>query len=1016
MSLQEQSLPINFAQGLETKTDPKQLSPGKFVRLVNSVFDVGNLLKKRNGYAGFIPPLPDATSSYLTTFNGNLIAIGNDLKALSDGSSQWVDKGSVQPVDLTTMTLIRNNSNQIQCDTSISSNNLICTVYTDSTTAGIKYKYAVADAITGQNIVPPAEIVPTSGTVSGSPRVFLLTGYFVIVYTTSTNHLQYIRINSANPTSTIEAAVDITTAYTPATTVAFDGVVSNNTLYLAWNGNGGGGDIRMTSYNSAFVRSTSISGTVVDTGKTATVVSVTADNTQSTPVIWVSYNATAGSTGYVLAVNPSLASVLASTLIFTASGAETILNITASAQNMALTVFYELSNNYSYDAAIPTHYIQSNSVTQAGVVSSPSIIKRSLGLASKSFIVDGVIYLMGVYQSPYQPTFFVCDYLGNIILKLAYSNGRGYLVLGLPSVNVSGSVASVSYLNKDLITPVNKNTNVPSGSQVAGVYSQTGINLANLDINTTGLISAEIGNNLHTSGGFLWMYDGYLPVESGFFLWPDSVEVVGSGAGGTIAAGTYYYVATYEWTDNQGNAFRSAPSIPVSVTTVGATSSVTVNVPTLRLTYKTSNPVKIVIYRWSLAQQSYYQVTSITSPVVNSLTTDSIAFVDTLPDSSILGNNLLYTTGGIVENIGPPAVTSMALFKSRLFLIDGEDQNLLWYSKVVIESTPVEMSDLFTLYVAPTTAAQGNTGPMRCLSALDDKLIIFKDNAIYYLVGDGPDNTGANNDFSEPIFITATVGCANQNSIVFMPQGLMFQSDKGIWLLGRDLSTTYIGAPVERYNSSIVQSALNIPGTNQVRFTLDTGETLMYDYYYGQWGTFEGVAAVSSTLYQNLHTFINSRGNAYQETPGSYLDGSNPVNMSFTTGWLNLAGLQGFQRAYSFYLLGIYLSPHKLDCRIAYDYNPSATQSSIITPDNYSPNYGDESLYGGGNYGGNSNVEQWRVYFERQKCEAFQLSISEIFDASIGAPAGAGLTLSGIDLVVGVKSGKPRLKTTAAVG
>ena len=31
----------------------------------------------------------------------------------------------------------------------------------------------------------------------------------------------------------------------------------------------------------------------------------------------------------------------------------------------------------------------------------------------------------------------------------------------------------------------------------------------------------------------------------------------------------YFYQVTYEWSDSQGNLFRSAPSIPISVTTTG---------------------------------------------------------------------------------------------------------------------------------------------------------------------------------------------------------------------------------------------------------------------------------------------------------------------------------------------------------------------------------------------------------------------------------------------------------------
>ncbi len=525
------------------------------------------------------------------------------------------------------------------------------------------------------------------------------------------------------------------------------------------------------------------------------------------------------------------------------------------------------------------------------------------------------------------------------------------------------------------------------------------------------------------------MYDGYLPVEHNFFLWPDTAPTTPpdpvntavaawSATGGSMVAkpdtatntDAYYYQFTYEWTDNQGNAFRSSPSIPIAVTTTGAlsTGSVVLKIPTLRLTMKTANPVKIVVYRWSVAQQIYYQTTSLTAPLLNDTTVDSVSFTDTNSDATILGNNILYTTGGVVEDVNAPASNILSLFDTRLWLVDAEDPNLLWYSKQVIEATPVEMSDLFTIYIPPTTATEGTTGPITAMSAMDDKLIIFKENAILYINGSGPDNTGANSQYSQPIFITSTVGCTNQRSIVLTPTGLMFQSNKGIWLLDRGMNTSYIGAPVENFNDGLVNSAVNVPATNQVRFTLDSGVTLMYDYYYAQWGTFTKVPAVASCIFEGSHTFINSLGATFQENPGSYLDGSNAVLMNFKTGPLRLGELQGYQRAYFFYILGTFISPHKLQVLLSYDYENDPSQSMIISPTNYSTPYGSgdsQSPYGQGNpYGGGTSLESWRVFLERQRCMAFAIEIREVFDPSYGTTAGAGLTLSGLNVVIGAKS------------
>lgn len=297
---------------------------------------------------------------------------------------------------------------------------------------------------------------------------------------------------------------------------------------------------------------------------------------------------------------------------------------------------------------------------------------------------------------------------------------------------------------------------------------------------------------------------------------------------------------------------------------------------------------------------------------------------------------------------------------------------------------------------------------MRATYPMDDKLIIFKENAALYINGTGPDNTGAQNQYSQAIFITATVGCTNQKSIVLCPTGLMFQSNKGIWLLDRSLGTSYIGAPVEDYTlGATVLSAVNVPETNQVRFTLDTGITLMYDYFYNQWGTFKGVPCLSSCIFEGMHTFINSLGAAYQEKADTYLDGSNPVLMAFKTSPLRLGELQNYQRAYFFYLLGTYLSPHKIQLLISYDYETAPSQAILISPTNYSSPYGSgpsQSPYGQGTpYGGGTALLDWRIFLERQRCMAFAIELQEIFDPSFGTVAGAGFTLSGLNLVMGFK-------------
>lgn len=1043
--LQKQAVDISFAQGLDTKSDPKRVQMGKFLNLENSVFNKGGLLQKRNGYAQ-LASLPSQNYSYITTFNGDLTAIGTDVSAYNSTNSSWVSKGAFEPLSVSTMPVLRNNLNQTQADSAIAPNGLMCTVYIESNGSTLTNKYVISDSVTGQNIVQPSVIPVASGTVSGGMRVYTLGNNFILIFTNTiaaTDHLQYVSINSYTPDSP-SANTDLAAVYVPATTLSWDACVNNDILYFAYNTTSGGQSVKVNYMTKTFIQGTA----KTYAGSKATIMSVTANNVDvNNPIICVSFYDSVSTNGFSLTVDKNCNAILGPQAIITG---ETVANLTTLSINTYLYIFYEITNSYSFTTGTGnnTNYIKaSQMLLSSGAVTPEGIRIRSLGIASKAFALNGNVFLLGAYQSSYQVSYFLIEPVLStaaypfIAAKLAYSNGGGYLPKGLPNVTVDGDKAYIPYLIKDLVTAVNKDTNVGSGTQVAGIYSQTGVDLAKFTNNSTALYSSEIGSNLNIGGGFLWMYDGYLPVEQNFFLWPDIAPTappsplntsvaVWSDVGGSMVAkpdgstntNAYFYQVTYEWTDNQGNAFKSAPSIPISVTSTGngTTGSVTLKIPTLRLTMKTANPVKICVYRWSAGQQIYYQTTSITSPLLNDTTVDSVTFVDTNSDATILGNVILYTTGGVVENVNPPATDIMAIFDTRLWLVDSENRNLLWFSKQVIEATPVEMSDLFTVFI-PATIGQA-TGEITSLFPMDDKLIIGKGgNSFVYINGTGPDNTGANNQYSQPIFITSTVGCSNQKSIVLIPQGMMFESNKGIWLLGRDLSTTYIGAPVESFTQGAsVTSAVAVPETNQVRFTLSTGITLMYDYFYDQWGTFTGVPALSSTIFQDRHTFINSYGATYQEEFDQYLDGSNPVLMSFKTGPLRLGDLQNYQRAYFFYLLGTFLTPHKLLMLISYDYEDNPSQSIMITPTNYSTPYGSgasQSPYGQGNpYGGGTSLENWRVFLQRQRCMAFQIEMKEIFDPSYGTVAGAGLTLSGLNLILGLKSGFRPQESSASVG
>jgi hypothetical protein len=104
---------------------------------------------------------------------------------------------------------------------------------------------------------------------------------------------------------------------------------------------------------------------------------------------------------------------------------------------------------------------------------------------------------------------------------------------------------------------------------------------------------AQLGALALFSGAVAQTYDGSTSVEQGFLYYPEIQSLV-NAAGGVMSAGTYQYIVVYEWQDADGQRHQSTPA-PAKSITVAANDKVTVTIPTLRLTSKTS--VLINVYR-----------------------------------------------------------------------------------------------------------------------------------------------------------------------------------------------------------------------------------------------------------------------------------------------------------------------------------------------------------------------------------------------------------------------------------
>lgn len=474
---------------------------------------------------------------------------------------------------------------------------------------------------------------------------------------------------------------------------------------------------------------------------------------------------------------------------------------------------------------------------------------------------------------------------------------------------------------------------------------------------------------------------------------------VAAGAG-SLSQGTYNYSAVYKWTDNKGQEHLSAPSIPlaVEVTNAADQSAVEIQIPTLRLTSKQN--VTIDVYRTEANGTTFYKETSVDAPLANETDVDFVTFLSNEKDTNLINNELLYTTGGVLDNIAAPASRIIETFNNRVFLAGLENQDQLQFSKIITEGVPVEFNDTLTKLV-PTPG-----GPITALKAMDDKLIIFKETAVYYLSGDGPNNLGQQDTFINIELLSSEIGCENPDSLVLTPLGVMFKSRKGIYLLSRSLGLEYIGAPVEKFNALTVSSAEVIIDKNQVRFVTRDGECLVYDYFVNKWATFTNHTGISAVVLNRDYYYVRPDNIIYKEEVSSFTDAGSPIKLRVETDWMNFAGVQGFQRVYKALVLGKFYSKHQVRVRVAYNFIDSFIQEKVIDTADFTDatTYGEDSPYGEPEtkpYGGNGNLYQYRVDFKKQKSQSIKISIEDVQNEVLGE----GMDLSNIRLEVGVKVG-----------
>lgn len=460
-----------------------------------------------------------------------------------------------------------------------------------------------------------------------------------------------------------------------------------------------------------------------------------------------------------------------------------------------------------------------------------------------------------------------------------------------------------------------------------------------------------------------------------------------------LEIGTYFYRALWTYFDVHGQIVYSAPSPAARLVTITNNDLASIVIYAPVLTNREANTVRISLWRTKKNSTEYFKVSQFSEDKAWSVGTWQYSFLDDLTDLGIDNSpQLLYTTGGILSNFQVPAVKHVSRFKNRLIASGLDNPNGYFYSKEVIDGAPVEFAE--ELFVQ----LDNDSDPVVGTAQLDDKIISFKGQKIYYQAGDGANDLGAGSTLSRPQLISSDTGLENHNSVVEFPNGLIFKSAKGIYLLDRSLSVSYIGKEVEGFNQFKVGRAQLLEQDNQIRFELqDAPYALVYDYLFGRWAVFSQYGGTDATNWKTKFSRIDYSGRVYVEDKNSWIDvGSSTPSYTptFMTNWLQIKNVQDYQRVWRMIILGDLKSPHVLRVRAYYDYDET----------NFDEYEFDSSAISGSAYA--DSVYEPEFHLKRQKCDAIRL---EVFVEPIGGTEES-LELVDMSFLVGIKSGLQKVK------
>lgn len=910
-----QLVEVPLVGGVNERVDYRKLPLGQLVAGENVQILKSGRYDKRQGFTALSMGSVGTIASLAARDKQLLACEMRQLWAFSEGggTAAWSNVDQLPEYTASRHEVSQNTGENIDGTVAyMSERNALC--YTWTATDSFLGSYGriwavVVDASTGALLVRPTELTSTAN--GNNPRIVCVDDTFVVTWRAQTGAVRASTLSSALSSWT-SATNLVTDGQGGAGLFAYDVVpVDGGTTFVLVYANNGGTASPITAVIYTSALSVAVGPTSYDTLAPRSILnlSVSADATNTWIVATYDTGAVWRFVG-ILAATTTLTQTVAHTIMLNLATGKSATNcsVLALSGSTAWVNVYEGIDLLSYTAVVSSAF---------AFVGSSSRTQRRMILMSRPWLANGRTYaVVRPYDSGsdnVQPTLFVAD-MGSHDTATATLQPRPVCMLaprtastgfGRTSNSLSAAVAdgdgNIRIVGATSPGPISQRVTVIGYSLTTEAPRQ----------------SAELGGLLYFSGGMPSWYDGTRVGEVGFPLQAEfaAAATVSNGAGALDTSATYTYAMIYVDFDAVGNIHRSAPYVDSAVMGVADD---TVALYPLYLNWTTRedaahrfNKPAIQLYRSEgngtdlrrLSPEVAYPTgatASSSGTMQNDPASRLLTYTDLVADSAIASNPLIYTSGGTLDSVNPPSARLVCVHRGRVWLAGLPDARDVWASTKYVPGEAVWFNEGLT---------HRTDFDVTAIASMDDKFLLFGEDRIAFISGDGPNDAGLQSDWSEPVHVLTTVGCVDARSVVVTPVGVMFQSRVGLSLISRGLEVIPdFGAPMEAMLSTYptVVYAVLVPGKTEVRFGVQNaagsaGRELRYDFQEKIWLTARylpggtdripvGAVAVDGSYY-----WASSANVAYKESDATWLDGSTFVPMTLEFAPLQAAGPQGYE-------------------------------------------------------------------------------------------------------------------------